>query len=116
MGEKNIGGNLFIKTLKFSKFVADLSIAQEIQDSNNFSGVFNTEFDNCMTQLTIFWLKCNEQHSGISTKSNKNTGNVLIRRQYSIYKHAKLLKVLLKKQWRRHGYVMNQSLRTKFVV
>ena len=30
----------FIKTLKFSKFVADDSIAQEIQDSNNFSGIF----------------------------------------------------------------------------
>ena len=28
------------KTLKFSKFVADDSIAQEIQDSNNFLGIF----------------------------------------------------------------------------
>ena len=44
----------FIKTLKFSKFVADISIAQEIQDSINFSIFFNPEFDNCMTQLTIF--------------------------------------------------------------
>ena len=25
----------FIKTLKFTKFVADISIAQEVQDSNN---------------------------------------------------------------------------------
>ena len=30
----------FIKKLKFGKFVTDISIAQEIQDSNNFSGFF----------------------------------------------------------------------------
>ena len=38
----------FLKTLKFSKFVADDSIAQEIQDSNNFQAFFNPEFNNCM--------------------------------------------------------------------
>ena len=32
--------SFFIKTLKFSKLVADISIAQEIQDSTNFSGIF----------------------------------------------------------------------------
>ena len=32
--------SFFIKTLEFSKFVADVSIAQEIQDSNTFSGIF----------------------------------------------------------------------------
>ena len=43
----------FIKTLKFSKFIADISIAK-IQDSNNLSGFFNPESDNCMIQLAIF--------------------------------------------------------------
>ena len=38
----------FIKTLKFSKFVADDSIAQEIQDSNNLSGIFQPRINNCM--------------------------------------------------------------------
>ena len=32
--------SFFIKTLKFSKFQADVSIAQETQDSNTFSGIF----------------------------------------------------------------------------
>ena len=40
MGEKNTVVIFFIKTLKFSKFVADISIAKEIQDSKNFSGIF----------------------------------------------------------------------------
>ena len=41
--------SFFIKTLKFSKFVADIGIAQEIQDSNNFFWHFSTQ------NLTIVW-------------------------------------------------------------
>ena len=38
--EKHPVGHLSLSNIEFSKFVADVSIAQEIQDSNTFSGIF----------------------------------------------------------------------------
>ena len=43
----------FIKILKFSKFIADISIAQEIQNFNNLTPFLNSESDSLMTQLAI---------------------------------------------------------------
>ena len=40
-----------IKTLKFSKFIADISIAEEIRNFNNLTPFLNPEFDSLMTQL-----------------------------------------------------------------
>ena len=53
-GKKHSAGHLFIKILKFSKFIADVSIAQEIQNFNNLTPFLNSEFDSLMTQLAIF--------------------------------------------------------------
>ena len=36
---------LLVTFIKFSKFVTDDSIAQEIQDSNNFSGIFQPRIE-----------------------------------------------------------------------
>ena len=63
--------HLFIKTLEFRKFIADNSIAQEIQNFDNFPGFRNPEFDNFMTQLAILLWKYNEQHSSISKNQIK---------------------------------------------
>ena len=52
--KKHAAGHLFIKTLKFSKFIADISIARETRNFNNFTPVLNPEFDSLMTQLAIF--------------------------------------------------------------
>ena len=49
-----VGHHVFMETLKFSKFFGDAIIAQEIQNSNNFSGFCSPEVDNFMTQLAIF--------------------------------------------------------------
>ena len=56
-GEKrHSAGHLFIKTLKFSKFIADISIAQKIQNFNNLTPFLNPEFDS----LTTSWLFSDE--------------------------------------------------------
>ena len=52
--KKHSAGHLFIEILKFSKFIADISIAQEIQNFNNLTPFLNSEFDSLMTQLAIF--------------------------------------------------------------
>ena len=46
LGEKKHTANL-----KFSKFIADISIAQEKRNFNNFTLFLNPEFDSLMTQL-----------------------------------------------------------------
>ena len=58
-------GYLFIKTLKFSKKLADVSIFEKIQNFDNFSGFCSSEFDLFMKDSAIFRLIYNEQHSGI---------------------------------------------------
>ena len=45
---------MLVIILKFSKFIADIRIAQEIQDFNNLTSFLNSEFDSLMTQLAIF--------------------------------------------------------------
>ena len=45
---------LVIFLLKFSKFIADISIAQEIQNFNDLTPFLNPEFDSLMAQLAIF--------------------------------------------------------------
>ena len=52
--KKHTVSHLSIKALKFSKFFADVSIAQETNNYNSFSGFCSPEFDNFMTQLAIF--------------------------------------------------------------
>ena len=52
--KKHTAGHLFTKTLKFSKFIADISVAQEIQNVHNLTPFLNPEFDSLMTQLAIF--------------------------------------------------------------
>ena len=53
---------LFIKTLKFNKNFADVSISEKIHNFDNFSGFCSPEFDLFINDLAIFRLKCNEQH------------------------------------------------------
>ena len=43
--KKHTAGQLFVKTLKFSKFIAGISIAQEIWNVNDFTPFLNPEFD-----------------------------------------------------------------------
>ena len=57
MKKKQTVGRLFINTLKFSKFLADVSIAQEIQNFNNFNG--SLQIQN-LTILIHSWLFSNE--------------------------------------------------------
>ena len=63
---KHTLGYLFIKTLKFNKKFADVSIFEKIQNFDNFSGFCSPEFDLFMKDSAIFRLKRNEQHSNIS--------------------------------------------------
>ena len=50
MRKKHTTGHLFIKTLKFSRFIADISIAQKIRNFNNFTPFLDPEFGSLMTQ------------------------------------------------------------------
>ena len=54
-----------MKALKCNKNFADVSISEKIQIFDDFSGFRSPEFDSFLKDLTIFRLKCNEQHSRI---------------------------------------------------
>ena len=58
-GEHNTFGYVFMKTLKFGKKFADVSISEKIQNFDDFSGFCSPEFDSCWRDLAIFRLKCN---------------------------------------------------------
>ena len=51
------------KHWNLTKNFADVSISEKIRHFDNFRGFCSPEFDSFMTDLAIFWLKCNEQHS-----------------------------------------------------
>ena len=54
-----------MKKLKFDKKFADVSTSEKIQNFDDFSGICSPAFDSLMSDLAIFRLKCNEQHSSI---------------------------------------------------
>ena len=60
-----------MKALKFNKNFADVSISENIQNFDDFSGFCSPVFDSFLRDLTIFRLKCNEQHSNLSKSQIK---------------------------------------------
>ena len=67
-----------MKALKFNKNFADVSISEKIQNFYDFSGFCSPVFDSFLRDLTIFRLKCNEQHSSLPKRQKKNTSKVFI--------------------------------------
>ena len=55
-----------MKALKFNKkFFADVSICEQMQNFDGFSGFCSPVFDSFLRDLAIFRLRCNEQHSSL---------------------------------------------------
>ena len=65
-GWKNTVGHLFYQDWNLENLLLTSALFKKYRILIIFLAYFNPEFDNCMTQLTNFWLKCNEQHSSIS--------------------------------------------------
>ena len=64
-GEEAYFGYVFMKALEINKTFSDISIFEKIQNFDDFSGFCSPEFDSFLSDLAIFRLKCNEQHSSI---------------------------------------------------
>ena len=71
LAEKHTFGYLFMKALKFNKNSADVSISEKLQSFDDFSGFCSLDFDSFLRDLTIFRLKCNEQHFSIPKSHTK---------------------------------------------
>ena len=76
-GSKNILWVIFLSQhWNSTKFFADVSIFEKIQNFDYFSGFCSPEFDLFMKDWVIYGLKYNEQHSSIPKSQIKTLATV----------------------------------------
>ena len=57
LGEKHTVGHIFIKELKFSKFIADINIALEMRNFDNFDGFLQSRIWQFYDTVSYFLMK-----------------------------------------------------------